>query len=267
MKQTNPKLYNLNYFHFQSVSPNFSSILKPSQFHKKYREISSLLKLNPKDNICDYGCGNGDLSFFLSLKYNCSLTAIDYSPSAIKICRQKLKLFKKNTNPKANIKFINKNNLQIPKLKKIKAVFFCDVFEHLYDQEIDLVLSKISDWNSKPYILIHTDNNIYLKIIKPIIDQISLLSKITTQKQINRQNNFHKKRHINLTNPKQLNQKMKTNGFKLIKIKYPKPSVKIIESQIGKLSKFKLITKVCLTIIKKIPFLSPSFYALYQKSV
>lgn len=266
MKQVKVKFYNQNYFKKQSLSPNFNKKLKIKDFQKKYKEISSLIELKSTDFICDYGCGTGDLSFFLSLKYDCQIIAIDYSPNAIKICQKKLKLFKKNTNSKAKIKFINKNNQQIPHFKNIKAIFFCDVFEHLYDSEIKLVLSKFSKWNENLNLVVHTDNNNYLKFIQPIINQISLIMKTTTPQEIKRHFLFDQKRHINLTNPKDLQKKMKSIGFSQKKLVYPKPSLLAVKSQLGKLSKSKIITNFSLKTIKKVPVLSPSFFALYKSN-
>lgn len=266
MKQVSSKFYDQKYFQSQSISPNFHKKIKINDFQPKYQQISSLLKVNPSDIICDYGCGTGDLSFLLSLKYNCQIIAIDYSPDAIKICRQKLKLFQKNTQPAAKIKFINKNNQNLPQLKNIKAVYFCDVFEHLYDSEIKLIISQIQKWHQHLSILIHTDNNNYLKFIQPIINRISLIMKTTTKKEIRNHFLFDKKRHINLTNPKKLRCKLESLGFLQKKLNYPKPSLSAVKSQLGKLSKSKIITKTSLKIIKKIPILSPSFFALYQSN-
>jgi cyclopropane fatty-acyl-phospholipid synthase-like methyltransferase len=264
MKQVNPKFYNQSYFQKQSSSPDFNKKIKTTDFQSKYRQIISLSKIKKGDTVCDYACGAGDLAFLISLKYNCPVVAIDYSPDAIKICKEKLKLFKKYTNPKANIKFLNKTNKGLPVLKNIKAIFFCDVFEHLYNSEIKLIISKIKQWTNIPNIIVHTDNNNYLKFIHPIINTISLLSKGTTIKKIKKNKIFNQKRHINLTNPKDLKKKMESFSFEEVKLKYPKPSLIAIKNQIRSLSKFKKLNKLILLIIKKIPFLSPSFFALYQ---
>lgn len=181
MKQVNPKYYDQKYFEFQSASPNFKKKITPSNFVKKYQEIASLISLAPSDHICDFGCGNGDLSFLLSLKYHCRISSIDYSPDAINICQSNLTLFQKNTNPNPNIKFYNRDNQHLPSLKKIKAVYFCDVFEHLYPSEIKFIIKSITKWGN-PDIVVHTDNNLYLKYVEPVIELICLLTKKNYQK-------------------------------------------------------------------------------------
>lgn len=262
MKQVNSKYYNQKYFKFQSASPDFSCKISQKDFHKKYQEIASIIKLQSKDHICDLGCGTGDLSFLLWLKSNCQITAIDYSPDAIKICRQKKKLFVKN-HPHLKINFLNKDNLSLPQLKNIKAVFLCDVIEHLYPSEIDFVISKIKQWGN-PSIVIHTDNNIYLKISEPILNFISLLTQKTTFKKLQKMKKFHKYRHVNLTNPKKLVQTMKQYGYTQKIIKYPKIDKKTIINQLGPLAKFKFLITLSNKILKLLPFLSPSFYCLYS---
>lgn len=264
MKQVSPKYYDQKYFKFQSSSPDYSKKLFPKNFHKKYQEIASIIKLKSKDHICDLGCGTGDLSFLLWLKSNCQITAIDYSSDAIKICRQKKKLFIKNNNyPK--IIFTNKNNKSLPKLKNIKAVFLCDVIEHLYPSEIDLIINTIKEWGN-PNIIIHTDNNVYLKIYEPILNFISLLTQKTTLKELKKIKKFHKSRHVNLTNPKKLTKTMKKYGYVLNKIEYPNINKETIIKQLGSLSKFKILIKLSTKVLKLFPSLSPSFYCLYSFS-
>jgi SAM-dependent methyltransferase len=265
MKQVKPKLYDQKYFDYQSMSPDFSQKLTTTNFHKKYQEIGNLIKLNSTDKVCDLGCGNGDLSFLLSLKYHCQIIAIDYSSDAIKICRSKLAQFKKTTSNQINLKFYNLDNLHLPKLKNVRAVYFCDVFEHLYPDEIKFVVATVSKWGS-PDIVVHTDNNFYLKLIQPIINIISLITGKTTLKQIDQQKKFDSKRHVNLTNPHQLKKTMEKLGYQQTLLSYPGIDIQTIKSQLGSLSKFKLVVNLSLTLARLFPFLIPSFYSVYSQS-
>lgn len=88
-------------------------------------------------------------------------------------------------------------------LENIKAVYFCDVFEHLYAYEIKQIIKYISRWG-KPRIVVHTDNNNYLRYIEPILNILGLISGNTTLKKIHQKNQFNKIRHVNLTTPKKL---------------------------------------------------------------
>jgi len=264
MKQVKPKLYDKRYFDYQSTSPDFSQKLIKNNFHKKYQKITDLIKLKPTDKVCDFGCGNGDLSFLLFLKYQCQTTAIDYSSDAIKICKAKLNKFKKNTSKQVNIKFYNLDNLHLPTLKNIRVVYFCDVFEHLYPDEINLVVNTVSKWGN-PNIIVHTDNNLYLKLVQPIIDTMSLIMGKATLKQIKQRKEFDQKRHVNLTNPRQLRKNMKKLGYQQTILTYPNIDIQTIKNQLGKLSNFKSIINLSKIILHIFPFLIPSFYCLYTK--
>ncbi len=263
MKQVNPKYYDQKYFEFQSVSPDFTKKLGPSNFHKKYQEIASLIPLAPSDHICDFGCGNGDLSFLLSLKYNCRISSIDYSPDAIKICQSNLSLFQKKTYSQPNIKFYNRDNQHLPSLKKIKAVYFCDVFEHLYPSEIKLIIKSVAKWGD-PEIIVHTDNNLYLKYIQPITNLICLLTRKITKDQLHQQKIFHQKRHVNLTNPFKLKKYMAKLGYYQTKLQYPKIDQNTILQQLGPLSKFHLLVSLSSLVLKLFPIFFPSFYSVYS---
>lgn len=264
MKQVKSKLYDQKYFDYQSTSPDFSQKLTKNSFHKKYQEIANLIKLKPSDKICDLGCGNGDLSFLLFLKYQCHITAIDYSSAAIKICKSKLTKFKKNTFIQTQINFYNLDNLHLPNLKDIRAVYFCDVFEHLYPDEINFVVNTVSKWGN-PDIIVHTDNNLYLKLVQPFINIISLLMGKTTIKQIKQKKEFDKKRHVNLTNPPHLRKTMKKLGYYQTCLTYPSINSQIIKTQLGQLSNFQFIVNVSLKMAQLFPFLIPSFYCVYTK--
>jgi 2-polyprenyl-3-methyl-5-hydroxy-6-metoxy-1,4-benzoquinol methylase len=265
MKQVSYKYYDKKYFNYQSSSPDFTQKLESFSFHKKYQEISNLVKLKSSDLVCDYGCGNGDLSFLLFLKYKCHIKAIDYSPTAIKICQNKLKLFSKNTKPCTKIEFINKNNNSITKYKNVKVVFFCDVIEHLYPQEINMVIKNISSWGN-PLIIIHTDNNNYLKFIQPFINLLSLISGSASIKEIVRNYHLNRQRHVNLTTPKKLKKTLLKLGYSQNKLVYPTVDIPTITQQLGGLSRFSFFIKISSFFVNTFPFLSPSFYSVYSKT-
>ncbi len=264
-KQTSSRHYNQQYFSsISSSSPDFSKKINRSQFQTKYKQIGRLLKLKTKDTIIDYGCGPGDLSFYLYLKYHCQVIGIDRSAPAINICRQKLEQLNLQLKQTPKIRFINHNNQNLPEFKNIKVVYFIDVLEHLYDSEIKTVLDQIPKWNHKsaPLIVIHTDNNLYLKYISWVFHLFSILT--GKQKLTNLINDLQKNKqlHINLTTPKKLKQKMTNFGFKQIKLLYSPPTLNTITAQLG--LKNKILAATLKIILQKVKSLSPGFYAVYQ---
>ena len=267
MKQVNPLSYNKEYYLNEYGESNYSSeggYFKSSK-DTIYSEMANFVDLGPEDKIVDYGCGNGNLSFYLVSRYNCSCVGIDYSKDAIDICNNKLKAVPLYFD---KIKFINSNNNQKYNFDNIKVVYLCDVVEHMYDQEIEVVLNQMKHWNKedKIKIVIHIDNNIYLMLIKPVFDLVNILLGNSSIKETIRRNRYVKKRHINLTNPYWFKKKMKKFGFKEVYFRYPTQNMEErIRTQLGSLQKIPFLAELSFFVLKRLSFLNPSFYAIYVK--
>lgn len=59
---------------------------------------------------------------------------------------------------------------------------------------------------------------------------------------------------------------MKNLGYKQEILTYPKADIQTINQQLGSLSRFQTLTNISIFLIKKFPFLSPSFYSVYSKN-
>ena len=214
----------------------------------------------------DFGCGNGNLSFYLALKYHPTIIGIDYSKDAIVICNErKTVLLNKKVNL-SKISFVNRNNQSLPELNNISAIYACDVFEHMYDTEINKVLKIFKRWKGKKNIklIVHTDNDLYLNFVRPLLDLLALITGKTTIKFLTGRNIEEKKVHVNLTNPSKLNRLMSRHGFHQNILTYPKVTTKKISQQLGPLSRFRLLVQTAFIILSVLKFLSPSFYAVYE---
>ncbi len=266
MKQVSSTVYNGKYFSTFLKSPDFSHRVNSSQFKRKYHETALLVPINDRTRLVDFGCGDGDFCFFLDCTYKPTVVGIDYSKDAIKICQTKLHNYKKNSNPKAKIKFYNRNNNQLPKLKNIDYVFALDVFEHLYDHEIKTILKTFESWNRNSKIIIHTDNTVYLKYVAWFFDLLEIVIKKTPLKDIQHRYQLNSKMHINLTNPWILKKKMKMWGYQENMRYFPQANDQTISSQLGELGKIKIINNSIKTILRHFSFLAPSFYAIYEKT-
>lgn len=263
MKSVPSTHYNQKYFQEMFKSPQLDTKPKLSDFSRKYKEISSLLKLKKGDSVVDFACGNADLSFYLSLLYNPHITAIDYSKDAIKIATTKLKKFSQHYQDK-HITLIHSDNQHLPKLKNIKAVYLADVVEHLYPQELESLLKTFSQWGTNPYLLIHTDNSLYQFFIRPFINLAQLILHPSSYKQIFSSLKMDYRMHINLTNPRKLKKTLEKQNYYHLKTLYPSIDPETIKNQLGPLSKISFLNKVLLLILPKLQFLLPSFYSLYQ---
>jgi len=263
MKSVSSKVYNHEYFTEMFHSPDFDQKLSPKSFSKKYQEIASLLNINSSEHIVDFACGNGDLSFYLSLLFNPKITAIDYSSSAIDIAKDKLSKFKKH-HQSSKISFLVSSNKHLPKLKNVKAIYLADVVEHLYPNEIEYLLKIFSSWSKNPYLLIHTDNSLYQFLIRPFLTLLQLIINPSSFNDIKKYLLMDIKMHVNLTNPRKLQKTLLRQNYHLVKTIYPKVNINTIYNQLGPLKKLKFLPKILIKILPKLNFLLPSFYSLYQ---
>ncbi len=263
-KQVSQSKYNRQYYVNLYSPPDYSKKLYLKSFGHTYRELAKIQKLSPLDKVVDFGCGNGELSFCLHHVYKSKVTGVDYSEDAIKVSQKSLHLYKKNyKNPK--ISFLNFNNTELPKLSNINYVYFCDVLEHMYNHEIALVLKKVKTWNKqKIKIIVHTDNDIYLRFARPILDTIAILTMVSTLAEIKTRNLWESERHVNLTNPKRLGKYLSSLGFRQKRLLYSVANEDKVVRQLGKLSKYNFLKRLSLVFLRFFKFLSPSFYCIYE---
>lgn len=267
MRQKATGIYNKQYYIDLFGEKDYSKPLEIDKFGPIYKKIAKLALLSDVDLVVDYGCGGGDLSFYLQQKYKCSIIGIDYSPDAIRICKDKLKKYRQVYHISDKIKFLKGNYDNLPRLKNISILFFCDVLEHIYDKEIALLLKSVRMWGGrggKIRLLVHTDNDFYLRFIRPLVDFLSLILFITNIKSIRERNKFEKERHINLTNPLKLKIKMERWGFREIKLRYPEITKNMIKMQLRTAKNIPLLIDIFYVILRRFTFLCPSFYAVYE---
>jgi cyclopropane fatty-acyl-phospholipid synthase-like methyltransferase len=259
--------YDSQYYRERQEFTAYDQLKNPEEFSHIYQKAGSMLKLGENDKVIDLGCGSGQLSFYLYLRYGCAVTGIDYSTDAISLCQKNLNILanrKEYPSIKEKIKFQLSDNASLSDFQGIKAVFLVDVLEHLYDDEIKIVLDKIMSWAGKNgiYLIIHTDNNDYLKFIQPAINWVSLFLGKTTTERIIREKKFDQERHINLTTPAKLRRKLAASGFKVVKKQYPAMGRDILKNHLGPIGEYRFILYPIYFLGKLFYFLRPSFYLL-----
>lgn len=263
MKQISVKKYDSSYFE-NNYSFNYLRKVRLQDYGDVPKRLAELLPLKKVDTVIDYGCGVGSLVFYLALRFKCTTIGIDYSKDAIKICNKyKKKIIKNNgIDPKKTV-FLNKKIAELPTYKNIKAIYLQDVIEHLYDEEINKMLQKFKTWNQNGiFLILHTDNNLYLKFIRPFEDFVSILLKKTTREKLKIRNEYENDRHINLMTVNQVKRKLQKQGFRTIKVEYSTISYEKIQAQLKKSWRIKPILHVIYYIAKVLFFLTPSFYIL-----
>lgn len=262
MKQVSSQKYDVQYW--DNFPFSYNRKIKLEEYGDVPNRISKLLRLKKTDTVVDLGCGTGLVTFFLLQKYNCKVIGIDYSKDAIKICKYNKKKFLENNRINSTkITFLNKTISELATFKDIKAVYLKDVIEHLYDEEINKILGKIKKWNKKTiYLAIHTDNNLYLRYVRPFEDLINLLLHKTTRKKIKKRNKYEAERHVNLMTANQLKSKLLRQGFVIYKVEYATLNYKKIREQLRIISQLKPLLLIIYFFAKILFFLRPSFYVL-----
>jgi len=262
--------YNREYFQGRYQNLSEEMLKDISRFERSHQKASSMIELGEDDTVVDLGCGTGQMPIFLYLKFSCNVIGIDYSEDAIRICEEnKEKIVKKDSDSTKKIQFYRYDNDYLPEFHDIKAVFLIDVVEHLYDNELDLVLEKIKRWGKEIKIIVHTDNNYYLKYIRPMFDLLAVFLGRTTYRKLNEGHAEVSKRHVNLTNANRLKKKLALYGFEILRIDYPPINTAAIKDQLGSIADHRIVLYPILFLGKIFYFLRPSFYMLaeYRDSI
>jgi len=267
MKQVRPSTYDEKYYH--NVYGGYDPIPK-LDFHKVhdyYSDLAKIYKPQKGEKVVDFGCGVGNLSFFLAIKKHANVLGIDYSKSAIKISQKRLRQVKGRLPKGTKIRFENLNNNQLPKQNNISAVYMCDVIEHMYNHEIKHVFEVFKEWNKEGIkVAIHTDNLLYLRLVRPFFDIINIITGTQSINDLRDRKTAEDKVHVNLTSPNQLKKTLSTLGYKEVSRSYPTPTSKRISKQLGSLSTIPFMKEVVKFSLKFLSPLSPSFFAVYQYS-
>lgn len=268
MKQrVDPSVYDEKYYAERYQKIDYNDIEGLGDFDHIYQEAGSMLQFQEQDKIVDFGCGVGHLSLYLYLKYKCDITGVDYSPDALFLCENNLKMLesqREHSSIREKVRFLLFDSDNPPNFKGIKAVFLIDVVEHLHDYELDLILDTMANWRGKKGIqlVIHTDNNNYLRYVRPITDFLNVCLDKTTFQELKRGKMEVAKGHVNLATASKLKRKLASRNFKVLKIKYPSMDLAITKNQLGPITKHWIILYPIFFIGKILYFLRPSFYML-----
>ncbi len=268
MKSVDYQKYDKNYFKEVLDLIDYSKPVTVRDLKEIHRYLTSFIHHKKEDIIVDYGCGSGDLAFLLGMKYQCNILGIDYSPDAIKIAnKNKRSLMKTGSLTDKRINFLCASNSDLPKLTNVTAIYLADVIEHLYDEEIDFVMKKFQSWKGRGplHIIIHTDNNNFLRYLRPFIDLFALITGKSTLEIIKIRNQWEKERHVNLTTPAALCKKFKRYHFKKSAFSYSNVNIKNVKGHLGPLGKLPFIVGLTMFMSKFLPFLLPSFYIVFTK--
>jgi 1,2-diacylglycerol 3-alpha-glucosyltransferase len=122
--------------------PEEVTLFKKSRGKELYPRIARILtacELSPSDRLLDIGCGRGELAYQAAKRVKSAL-GIDYSDDAVRYANRLL-------SSTGNAKAIKLDVLDLDKLTKegrFDIIVMADVFEHLYDWELDTLFYKLN---------------------------------------------------------------------------------------------------------------------------
>lgn len=206
-RQVNPNVYSEFYYLNHCLTLEEFKTNRGGILYKRLIKLLENSRSKEGIRVLDIGCGKGDLAIDCAKK-GANVIAIDYSISAIKLARKKLSLQKKNIKNKIYFLLMDASKVDFPK-NSFDIVLSIDVFEHLYPEELEIVMKKISSiLKNNGELLVHTEaNKIYLNFthrwyVYPISTFLILLNKIFTGQNYpnlpkDSQNELHKIQHVN----------------------------------------------------------------------
>ncbi|MCL6096823.1 MAG: class I SAM-dependent methyltransferase [Patescibacteria group bacterium] len=224
MKQVDSKVYNKNYYLNVCLGSELYKNSKGKKINEKWEKILKLIDIKPGMNILDLGCGRGDVDFYLARK-GVRVIGIDYSKDAIELCNKSLKNMPKKI--KNLVSFYNMDAKKIEfKDDSFDCVISLDVFEHLYKEELEVVMKNLSKVLKRNGILfVHTETNrIYLDYthkfyVYPVSHLLIKVNKIFFKKEYSglskdARNEYHKIQHVNEPTIFYLRKLFKRHSFK-----------------------------------------------------
>lgn len=136
MRQVNPSKYTKEYYTNDCGGYREWKNTKGEKLPHRLSVVFKLAKIKRNMSVVDFGCGRGELSFHASLK-GAKVLGLDYSQEAIDLAKSLPKPKKGTLRYKLN------KELKIPvKNGTVDRIFFVDVLEHLYPNQVRVLLKE-----------------------------------------------------------------------------------------------------------------------------
>jgi 2-polyprenyl-3-methyl-5-hydroxy-6-metoxy-1,4-benzoquinol methylase len=165
-KTVDPRLYDREYYLKRNCGyAEFLADLEKSDMDLKYREaLSSAGDLAGK-KVLDVGCGRGEMVYYAA-RSGAQALGIDYSEAAIDLANEFRSRLAEDI--RSRMTFRNVDVGQLQESGPFDRIFLVEVWEHMYDHQINELLEKARGLLARDGLLIMTTpNGVYEKYLYP----------------------------------------------------------------------------------------------------
>ncbi len=196
MRRVDPKIYTSDYYQHSCLGKEARE-----RFHLHEIPVQNGMK------ILDIGCGKGDVAFFLSKK-GAQVIGIDYAKDGIQLAKNELVKQSKQVQNSVSFFVQDAKKLDFP-TDTFDGVVSLDVFEHLYPEELTIVMENITRVLKKNgFLFVHTEPNkfyvdfIHFIYVYPMSLFLVWINRLFTGKSFphlskDPRNELHKEQHVN----------------------------------------------------------------------
>lgn len=196
IRSVSSKNYNRQYYSFCGGHKE----LNRGDLSEHLKHAYKFAKIKKGTRVLDIGCGRGELALKCA-KAGAIVNAIDYSQAATDVALKNLaKRADKKTASRVTFEKMDAKKLSFPQ-NSFDVIFMTDVVEHLYPEELNLVIEQVRRVISHGgRLIIHTPN---VLLIKPICLTAKILFNWDhPDLHVNEQSWFSLKRNLNILSKK-----------------------------------------------------------------
>ena len=158
MRSVHPSVYTTAYY--LSDCTGYQEFLQSGgkDLNDRFRILLSVLPFSPRKKVLDIGSGRGEMCVYAA-QQGCTVIGVDYSRDAITLARKMLRTQPKHIQKR--VQFIQSfiTSLHFPS-KSFDIIYSIETFEHLYPEELEILLSGVRKWlKDDGVFIVHTAPN------------------------------------------------------------------------------------------------------------